>query len=488
MGEAQIRQTRCLIGGRWIDADDGPEFPVHDPATGLEIARVPNCRGPETRRAIEAAAEALPAWREKPALERGQILRRWAESILREQERLARLMTAEQGKPLAEARGEIASGASYIEWAAEEGRRIYGETIPASSAGKRIFMLRQPVGVTAAITPWNFPMAMIARKAGPALACGCTIVIKPAEQTPLSAIALGELAIEAGVPGGVLSIVTGDAPAIGAEMLANPLVRKLSFTGSTEVGKLLMRQASQNLTRLSLELGGHAPLIVFDDADIEPAVKGAIASKFRNAGQTCICINRILVQSGIYDRFIERLTAAARALKVGNGLEPGVQIGPLIDDGASEKARAHVADAVARGGRVLCGGAAVAVGGASHGRFFAPTVIDGLTPQMLCWREETFAPLAPVMRFTTEPEAIRLANDTPFGLAAYFFTRDASRLMRVAEALDYGIVGANDTLPTTAQAPFGGVKQSGFGREGGRHVMHEYTSVKYVSWGIDPAS
>ncbi len=486
MTDVQIRECRCLINGVWTEADDGAQFPVTDPATDRELARVPKCGAGETRRAIQGAAAALPAWRALPAIERGRILRRWAELILRDQERLARIMTAEQGKPLAEARAEIASGASYIEWAAEEGRRVYGEVIPAASAGKRILALREPVGVTTAITPWNFPSAMIARKAGPALACGCVMVVKPAEHTPLSAIALCELAIEAGVPAGVLSVVTGDAQAIGGEMLSNPLVRKLSFTGSTEVGRILMRKAATNLTRLSMELGGHAPLIVFEDADLDRAVEGAIATKFRNAGQTCICANRLLVHAGIHSKFLERFVDAARSLKVGIGISDDVKIGPLIDDDAVAKASAHVDDAIAQGGRVLCGGGTVKVAGAAGDRFFAPTVIEGLHPRMLCWREETFAPVAPVMQFESEQEAVRLANDTPFGLSAYFYTRDASRLLRVAEALEYGIVGANDSLPTTAQAPFGGVKHSGFGREGGRHVMHEYTNVKYLSWGIDP--
>lgn len=402
---------------------------------------------------------------------------------MRDQERLALLMTREQGKPLAESRVEIAYAASFIEWAAEEAKRVEGEIIPASKTGKRILVLRQPVGVTAAITPWNFPAAMITRKLGPALATGCTMVVKPAESTPLSALALGELALEAGIPAGVFNIVTGDAEAIGKELLENETVRALSFTGSTEVGKILMRQAAHHVTRLSLELGGHAPFIVFDDADLEAAVEGAMASKFRNMGQTCICANRFLVQEGIYDDFVTALERATARLRVGNGAEEGVQVGPLIDDEAVAKVERHVEDALAHGAKLRLGGERRRIDGLAD-RFYAPTILENCTPEMLVSREETFGPVAPVRRFRHEQEAIEAANDSPYGLAAYFYTRDASRLMRVAEALEYGVVGANDGAPSTAQAPFGGVKQSGFGREGGRYAMDEYLSIKYVSWGV----
>ncbi len=477
-------QNRNLIGAEWVSAASGQEIDVVNPATDEVIARVPDSGTEETRRAIDAASKAFPAWRAQTAGERAKVLRRFADFIMRDQDRLARLMTDEQGKPLAESKGEIAYAASFIEWAGEEGKRLYGEMIPASAPNKRILVLRQPVGVTASITPWNFPAAMITRKLGPALASGCTMVVKPAEQTPLSAIALGELALEAGLPAGCFNIVTGDAKTIGAELFANPVVRKISFTGSTEVGKVLMKQAAQNVTRLSLELGGHAPFIVFDDADLDAAVEGAIATKLRNAGQTCICANRIYVQKKVHTDFVSRLKAAMEPLKVGPGTTDGVRIGPLIDDDAMKKVSAHVADAKDKGARIVCGGKPVELGKGFANRFYAPTILDNFTDDMLCATEETFGPVAPVRAFETEADAVRMANDSPFGLASYFYTRDASRLMRVAEALEYGIVGANDALPSTAQAPFGGVKQSGFGREGGHHVMHEYTSVKYVSWGL----
>lgn len=475
-------QTRNLIEGVWVSAASGREFDVTDPATDECVGRVPDGGAEEARAAIEAAGRAFGQWSRKPAAERAAVLRCLSDLMLRDREQLAVLMTLEQGKPLAEARGEIAYAASFFEWAAEEAKRIYGETIPASSADKRILVLRQPVGVTAAITPWNFPVAMIARKMGPALAAGCTMVIKPAEQTPLSGLALGELAVEAGVPAGVVNIITGDAVAIGGEIMSNPVVRKVSFTGSTEVGKILMRQAARNVTRLSLELGGHAPLIVFEDADLDLAVSGLVATKFRNAGQTCICANRVLVQRSVHGRFMALLREAVARLKVGPGMDEGVQIGPLIDDAAVEKVRTHVEDAVRAGGKVVVGGRIFRPREGLTERFCEPTVIDGAGPEMLCFREETFGPVAPVMAFDTEEEAVRLANDSRFGLAAYFFTRDASRLMRVAEALEYGIVGANDGAPSTAQAPFGGVKESGFGREGGKYAMDAYTEIKYVSW------
>ncbi|MBX3322994.1 MAG: NAD-dependent succinate-semialdehyde dehydrogenase [Phycisphaeraceae bacterium] len=476
-------QTHNLIAGQWTAAADGATIEVTNPATDEVIASVPRCGRDETRRAIEAAHAALSAWRTRPAHERGALLRTLAGLMMRDADRLARLMTLEQGKPLAEARGEIAYAASFLEWAAEEARRVSGEIIPASTTAKRILVLRQPVGVAAIITPWNFPSAMITRKLGPALAAGCTVVIKPAESTPLSAIAIGELSLEAGIPAGVVNIVTGTAREIGSEMCDNFLVRKLSFTGSTPVGRVLMQQASKHLLRLSLELGGHAPFIVFDDADLDAAAAAAITTKFRNAGQTCICANRFYVHASVHDAFVQRLAAATERLVVGNGLGEGVNIGPLIDDKAIAKVEEHVADATDRGARLVCGGSRVRVSGCAD-RFYRPTVLAGLAPEMKIAHEETFGPVAPVARFETEAEAIALANDSEYGLAAYFFTRDASRLIRVAEALDYGVIGANDAAPSTAQAPFGGMKHSGFGREGGHYVMDEYTEIKYVSWGV----
>lgn len=478
----QIRNA-ALINGEWIEPDPYENIPVINPATDETISHVPSFGREETRRAIEAAAAALPAWRSRAAKDRALPLRKLADFMMRDQDRLAEIMTIEQGKPLAEARGEIAYAASFIEWAAEEAKRVYGEIVPASVPDKRILVLKQPVGVTAAITPWNFPSAMIARKLGPSLAAGCTMVAKPAEQTPLSAIAIGELAEEAGIPRGVLNIVTGDPRPIGQEMLANPLVRKLSFTGSTEVGRKLMSMATQNLTRLSLELGGHAPFLVFDDADVDAAVAGAVASKFRNAGQTCVCANRIFVQNGIYEDFVNRLQRAVDSLKVGSGFDEGVQIGPLIDDDTVDKVRSHIDDARSRGAKLRTGGRLLPMNGLAN-RFYQPTIIEGITSDMRISREETFGPVAPLRRFTHEREAVELANDSPYGLASYFYTRDASRVMRIAEALDYGIVGANDGMPSTAQAPFGGMKQSGFGREGGKWGIEEYLEIKYVSWGI----
>ncbi len=477
-------ETRNLLGGQWVGAADGRTFPVTDPATDREIARVPLCGAAETRQAVEAAARAWPDWRRLTAGERGDLLRALADLMMRDRPRLAHLMTLEQGKPITESRGEIAYAASFLYWAAEEGKRLYGETIPAGHRDKRILVLRQPIGVVAAITPWNFPSAMITRKLGPALACGNTFIVKPAEQTPLSAIALGELALEAGLPPGVISIITGDPKAIGGEIFSNSAVRKVSFTGSTEVGKILMKQAADHVVRLSLELGGHAPFIVFEDADIDAAVAGAMASKFRNTGQTCVCANRFFVHESVYEKFAAGLSHAMAALRVGAGFDESVHIGPLIDDDAVAKVKSHVSDALDRGAALRTGGQLVSVGPGFADRFFAPTLIDGLTGEMRISSEETFGPVAPLRAFTSDEEAIALANDSPFGLAAYFYTRDAGRLMRVAEALEYGIVGANDGLPSTAQAPFGGVKQSGFGREGGRHVMHEYTNIKYVSWGL----
>lgn len=476
-------QTRCLIDGKWVDADGGGTTEVTNPATDRVIAEVPRMGRAETERAIAAAFRAWEGWRSKPAADRGKLVAALGQAMLRDQDRLAALMTAEQGKPLAESKGEIVYAASFLEWAAEEGKRIYGEIIPASGTGKRLLVLRQPVGVAAIITPWNFPAAMITRKLGPALASGCPVVIKPAEQTPLSALAIAELAVEVGIPAGVVNVVTGKASAIGEAMLGDDRVRKLSFTGSTEIGRVLMKGAAEHLLRLSLELGGHAPFLVFDDADLDKAVAAATACKFRNAGQTCICANRFLIQDGIHDAFVDRFTEAVKGLKVGEGTGEGVSIGPLINDEAVEKAESHVRDAIAKGGLVVAGGERVRIDGLAD-RFYAPTLITGMTPEMKIFREETFGPVAAVARFKDEAEGLRLANDSEFGLAAYFFTRDASRLMRVAEALEYGIVGANDGGPSTAQAPFGGVKHSGFGREGGKYVMDEYTEIKYVSWGL----
>lgn len=472
-----------FIDGQWTQARGGGWIDVKDPATDEVLERVPDGDSQDARSAIEAAAAALPEWRERAAKDRAAPLIELARAMMRDQERLARLMTAEQGKPIAESRGEIAYAASFIEWAAEEAKRVYGEMIPASTAGKRILVLRQAVGVTAAITPWNFPAAMITRKLGPALACGCTMVIKPAQQTPLSAIALGELAIEVGIPKGVMNIVTGDARSIGGEFLSNPTVRKVSFTGSTAVGKKLMEQAAANVTRLSLELGGHAPFLVFEDADLDAAVQGAIASKFRNMGQTCVCPNRFFVHDAVYDEFASKLQQKLEAMRIGRGSDDNVQIGPLIDDAAVEKVQHHVEDAQSKGATLRTGGRLVSVDGLTD-RFYMPTILDDFTDDMLVNSEETFGPVAPLRRFHEEKQAIELANDSPYGLASYFYTRDAARLMRVAEALEYGIVGANDGAPSTAQAPFGGTKQSGIGREGGKFAMDEYLEIKYVSWGV----
>jgi succinate-semialdehyde dehydrogenase/glutarate-semialdehyde dehydrogenase len=475
-------KTDNLVGGRWVRYS--AELPVTDPATDEVIAKVPRGGAAEARAAIDAAAAALPAWSALPAAERAVPLRKLSDLMLAHRERLAELMTREQGKPIAESRGEIAYAASFLDWAAEEGKRVYGEIIPASAANKRILVLRRPVGVTACITPWNFPQAMITRKLGPALAAGCTMVVKPAEQTPLSAIALAELSIEAGIPAGVVNVVTGDAPAIGGELLSNPTVRKLSFTGSTEVGKKLIVGSAQNVTRLSLELGGHAPFIVFDDADVDAAVAGALVNKYRNMGQTCICANRFYVQKGIYDTFAAKLAEAVAKMKIGPGLEPNVSVGPLIDDDAVTKVKTHVEDALTKGAKLRTGGKLVQPRAGLANRFFEPTVLQDFTDEMLVNKEETFGPVAPLRSFTHEDEAIAMANDSIYGLAAYFFSRDASRVFRVAEKLDYGIVGANDAAPSVAQAPFGGVKQSGYGREGGRYVMHEYLEIRYVSVGV----
>ncbi|HEY7641904.1 MAG TPA: NAD-dependent succinate-semialdehyde dehydrogenase, partial [Steroidobacteraceae bacterium] len=440
---------------------------------------VPNLGAQATRRAIEAADRALPEWRSRTAKERGQILRKWFDLMMANQEDLAVLMTVEQGKPLVESRGEIAYSAAFIEWFAEEGKRAYGDVIPAHGRDKRIVVLKQPIGVTAAITPWNFPSAMIARKVAPALAAGCTMVIKPSELTPYSALAMCVLAERAGVPAGVVSVVTGDSKPIGGELTSNPVVRKLSFTGSTAVGKLLMSQCSSTVKKLSLELGGNAPFLVFDDADLEAAVAGAVASKYRNAGQTCVCANRIFVQSGIYDRFAQRLAEVATSLKIGNGLDQDTKIGPLIEEKAVAKVEEHVRDALAKGAKVVTGGKRV--DGAGH--FYQPTVLTGIRPDMLAMHEETFGPVAPLMKFDTEDEAIRLANATEFGLASYFYSRDVGRVWRVAEALESGIVGINEGIISTEVAPFGGVKESGVGREGSKYGLDEYLEIKYLCYG-----
>lgn len=477
-----------IIGGRRVEAESGKRFEVRDPATDEVIGLVAAGGAREARGALDAAAEALPAWRERTAVERGAILQRLAARMREERDRLAQLLTSEQGKPLPEARGEVDYAASFLEVAAEDAKRLLGEVVPSAVAGKRMLMLMRPVGVTAAVTPWNFPLAMVTRKLGPALAVGCTQVLKPAEQTPLCALAIGELAIEAGLPAGVFSIVTGEPVPIVDAFFEHPELRKLTFTGSTEVGRILMRQAAERVTRLSLELGGHAPLIVFADADLDRAVAGAIGSKYRNAGQTCICANRILVERPVHDAFVAKFAAAMRPMIVGPGDVDGVTIGPLIDDAAIEKVDAHVSDALSFGAKALVGGRRAKPndprGRRLADRFFEPTLLTGIDPTMLCMREETFGPVAPVVAFDTEEEAISLANDTPYGLAAYFFTRDVSRVWRLCERLDFGVIGANDALPSTPYAPFGGVKQSGFGREGGAHGVRDFAELHYVSIGV----
>jgi succinate-semialdehyde dehydrogenase/glutarate-semialdehyde dehydrogenase len=468
-----------FIDGAWVGADSGTTLAVHNPADGERLGSIPNMGVQETRRAIEAARKALHPWAARTAKDRSVILRRWFDLMLANQDDLAVLMTAEQGKPLAESKGEIAYAASFIEWFAEEGKRLYGDLIPGHQADKRIMVLRQPVGVVAAITPWNFPSAMITRKAGPALAAGCTLVLKPATLTPYSALALAELALRAGLPAGVFNIVTGSAAAIGGEMTTNPTVRKVTFTGSTDVGKKLMAQCAGTVKKLSLELGGNAPFIVFDDADLDAAVQGAIASKYRNTGQTCVCANRLLIQAGVYDEFAAKLKAAVSKLRVGDGLKGVTDQGPLIDSNAVAKVEEHIADAIAKG-------AAVALGGKRHelgGTFFEPTILTGVTPQMLVAREETFGPIAPLFKFHSEAEAIAMANDTEFGLAAYLYTRDLARSWRVSEAIEYGIVGLNTGIISTEVAPFGGVKESGTGREGSKYGILDYTEMKYVCVG-----
>ena len=475
----QLLRSTCFIDGKWVTAEDGSQLSVLNPANGGVIAQVANCGAPETTQAINAANAAWPAWRELTAQTRGKILRRWFQLILDNADDLAQIITAECGKPLAEAKGEIAYAASYIEWFAEEARRIYGEVIPSPWPDKRIVVTREPVGVCAAITPWNFPSAMITRKVAPALAAGCTIIVKPAEQTPLSALAMAELAQRAGIPAGVFNVITGDARAIGGVLTASPAVRKLTFTGSTEVGRVLAAQCAPTLKRMSLELGGNAPFIVFNDADLDAAVAGAMASKYRNTGQTCVCSNRFLVQDGVYDVFAAKLGAAVAALKVGNGLDDGVTQGPLIDNAALAKVQELVDDAVALGAQVQTGGKPHALGGT----FYEPTVLTHVTPAMRLAKEEIFGPVSPLFRFQTEQEAVQMANDTEFGLAAYFYSQDIGRAWRVSAALEYGMVGVNSGVISTAVAPFGGVKQSGMGREGSLHGIDEYVDTKYVCMG-----
>ena len=474
--DPSLLRQQCYINGQWLDADSGETIAVTNPATGEVIAHVPKMGRAEAERAVAGAAEAFKTWKKKSAKERAGILRKWFDLMMANQEELARLLTLEQGKSLAEARGEIAYGASFIEWFAEEAKRVYGDVIPGHLPDKRIVVLKQPIGVTAAITPWNFPNAMITRKAGPALAAGCPMVIKPAAQTPFSALALAALAEEAGVPKGIISVVTGSASAIGGVMTSSPVVRKLSFTGSTGIGRLLMKQSADTIKKLSLELGGNAPFIVFDDADLDAAVAGAIASKYRNSGQTCVCTNRLYVQAGVYDAFVDKLAKAAAALKVGNGLEAGTEQGPLIDANAVTKVEEHVADALGKGATLLTGGKRHALGGT----FFEPTVIANVTQDMLVAKEETFGPLAPVVKFETEEEVLAMANDSEFGLASYFFSNDLSRVWRVAEAIESGMVCVNSGLLSTEVAPFGGVKQSGLGREGSKYGIDEYVELKYV--------
>ncbi|UCV22519.1 NAD-dependent succinate-semialdehyde dehydrogenase [Ferribacterium limneticum] len=469
------------IGQNWNAADDGSTFAVINPASGEQIGEVPLCGAAETRRAIDAANAAWPAWRALTARRRAQILQGWNRLILDNVDDLAQIITAECGKPLAEAKGEVIYGASFIEWFAEEGKRTYGESIPSPASNTRLIVIKQPIGVCAAITPWNFPFAMITRKVAPALAAGCPVVIKPAEATPLSALALAVLAEQAGFPAGVLNVVTGKPAEIGGELCANPIVRKLSFTGSTAVGRLLMAQCAPTIKKLSLELGGNAPFIVFDDADVNAAVDGALAAKYRNTGQTCVCANRFLVQSGIYEEFATKFAEKARGLKVGDGTEAGVAQGPLINAAGLSKVEAHVADALSKGARVLCGGARHERGG----NFFQPTVLADVTTAMQVAREETFGPVAPLFKFETEAEAIAMANDTEFGLAAYFFTRDVGRCWRVGEALEYGMVGINTGLISNEVAPFGGIKQSGLGREGSKYGIEDYLEIKYLCFDIN---
>lgn len=477
--DASLFRQQCFIGGQWLSAASGKTIAVSNPATQQNIGSVPSLDTQEVRNAVNSANAALAGWQAKTAKERANIMRNWFNLMMQHQDDLAILMTAEQGKPLAEAKGEVAYAASFVEWFAEEAKRVYGDVIPGHQADKRIVVIRQAVGVVAAITPWNFPAAMITRKAGAALAAGCTIVIKPASQTPYSALALAVLAERAGIPAGVLNVVTGSAAVVGNELTSNPIVRKLSFTGSTEIGKLLMSQCVGTMKKVSMELGGNAPFIVFEDADLDAAVQGAIISKYRNTGQTCVCTNRLLVQDSVYDAFVTKLVAAVKALRVGNGLEGPTELGPLIDMKAVDKVKEHIDDAVSKGAKVATGGKSHALGGS----FFEATVLTDVTTSMAVAREETFGPLAPVFRFKTEAEAIQMANDTEFGLASYFYTRDLARTWRVGEALEYGMVGINTGLISTEVAPFGGIKESGLGREGSKYGIEDYTELKYMCIG-----
>lgn len=479
LSDPKLLRHQCYVDGKWTPANSGETFDVTNPATGTVIASVPSFGADETRAAIAAAEKAYPAWRAKTGKERAALLRKWFELIIEATEDLAQLMTAEQGKPLIEARGEVVYGASFVEWFSEEAKRVYGDTIPSPANDRRIVVVKEPVGVIASITPWNFPIAMITRKCAPAIAVGCTVVIKPAEATPLSALALVELAERAGIPAGVINVITGDPVAIGGELTSNPTVRKLSFTGSTAVGKLLIRQCADTVKKVSMELGGNAPFIVFDDADLDAAVTGVMASKYRNAGQTCVCANRIFVQAGVYDAFAEKMAAAVGELKVGDGTEDGVTQGPLINMAAIEKVERLVEDAVNKGATVVTGGSRHELGGT----WYTPTVLTGVTPDMACSSEEIFGPVAPLYKFDSEAEAVQLANDTPYGLAAYFYARDVGRVWRVADALEYGIVGINEGIISTELAPFGGMKESGIGREGSKYGTDEFLEIKYLCMG-----
>lgn len=479
ISDKELLRTQAYVDGQWIDADSGDTLDVRDPANGTVIAKVAKCGTVETRRAIEAAETAQVSWRAKPVKERAALLRRWFTLMMDAQEDLAQILTAEQGKPLAESRGEIAYGANYVEWFAEEGKRIYGDTIQPPSNDKRIIVIKQPVGVVACITPWNFPNAMLTRKIAPALAAGCTVVCKPANETPLSAFALAELAERAGIPKGVINIIAGITREIGAEMTSNPIVRKLTFTGSTPVGKLLIEQCAATVKRTSMELGGNAPFIVFDDADIDAAVTGAMICKFRNAGQTCVCANRLLVQDGVYDEFCEKFAAATAALEIGNGVDANVTVGPLINEGAANDVIALIEGAVSAGANVVAGGGRSDLGSC----YIEPTILTDVSDDMRIFREEIFGPVAPVFRFKTEDEAIQMANDTEFGLACYFYSRDIGRIWRVGEALEYGIVGINEGIISNEMAPFGGVKESGQGREGSKYGLDDYMEIKYMCMG-----